>query len=133
MEGKRGKKVVIYSEAFKRKVIEEVRSGEISQTGAQRKYGIGGTMTIKKWLEREEKMGKDKDQRRETIEKELAVIEKLKHEKQQLESALANAHIKIQVLEALIEEVEEYYGEPLKKNSNTEQLKGSKTVEKAKQ
>ena len=42
MEGQEEKKVVIYSEAFRRKVVEEVRSGEISQSGAQRKYGIGG-------------------------------------------------------------------------------------------
>ena len=130
MEGIKEKKVVIYSEAFKRKVVEEVTSGEISQTAAQRKYGIGGKMTVKKWLERNERMEKDKENKHETVEKELAEIEKLKQEKRQLESALAQAHLKIISLEALIEEVEEHYGDPIKKNLSTEQSKDSKKAEK---
>jgi len=130
MEGIIGKKVVIYSEAFKRKVIEEVKTGEISQTGAQRKYGIGGKMTIKKWLERSEKMENDKAIRRQTVEKELAEMEKLKLEKQRLESALAQAHLKIMALETVIELAEEHYGEPIKKNLDMEQLKGLKKADK---
>jgi transposase-like protein len=122
MEGLKGKKVVIYSAAFKRKVVEEVNSGEISQSAAQRKYGIGGNMTVKKWLERSTKMERDKENRHEMVEKELVEIEKLKQEKRQLESALAKAHLKIMTLEALIEEVEEHYKEPIKKNINMEQL-----------
>ena len=130
MEGLEGKKVVIYSEAFKRKIVEEVTSGEISQTAAQRKYGIGGTMTIKKWLERSERMEKDKENKHESVEKELAELEKLKQEKRQLESALAQAHLKIMSLEALIEEVEEHYGEPIKKNLSAEQLNALKNAGK---
>ena len=130
MEGIKEKKVVIYSEAFKQKVVEEVNSGEISQNAAQKKYGIGGKMTIKKWLERNERMEKDKENKHETVEKELAEIQKLKQEKRQLESALAQAHLKIMSLEALIEEVEEHYGEPVKKNLSTEQLNALKNVEK---
>ena len=130
MEGLEGKKVVIYSEAFKRKIVEEVLSGEISQTAAQRKYGIGGTMTIKKWLERSGRMEKDEENKHEAVEKELAELEKVKQEKRQLESALAQAHLKIMSLEALIEEVEEYYGEPVKKNLSTEQLNAFKNTGK---
>jgi len=130
MEGIKEKKVVIYSEAFKKKVVEEVTTGEISQTAALRKYGIGGKMTVKKWLERNERMEKDKENKHETVEKELAEIEKLKQEKRQLESALAQAHLKIISLEALIEEVEEHYGDPIKKNLSTEQSKDSKKAEK---
>ena len=130
MEGIKEKKVVIYSEAFKRKIVEEVLSGEISQTAAQRKYGIGGTMTIKKWLERSGRMEKDEENKHEAVEKELAELEKLKQEKRQLESALAQAHLKIMSLEALIEEVEEYYGEPVKKNLSTEQLNAFKNTGK---
>ena len=130
MEGIKEKKVVIYSEAFKLKVVEEVTSGEISQNAAQKKYGIGGKMTIKKWLERNERMAKDKENKHEAVEKELAELEKVKQEKRQLESALAQAHLKIMSLEALIEEVEEHYGEPIKKNLSTEQLNALKKAEK---
>ena len=40
-----------YSEAFKLKVIGELESGRLRNVeGARRKYGIGGAMTVQKWL-----------------------------------------------------------------------------------
>ena len=40
-----------YSGAFKLKVICELESGRLrSVEAARRKYGIGGTMTVQKWL-----------------------------------------------------------------------------------
>lgn len=132
MEGQEEKKVVIYSEAFRRKVVEEVRSGEISQSGAQKKYGIGGNTTVKKWLLRSDRMEEEQKKKRASMEKEVAELEKLKEEKQQLESALAQAHLKILSLETIIELAEEHYGESIKKNLETEQLKDSKKDKKKK-
>ncbi len=132
MEGQEEKKVVIYSEAFRRKVVEEVRSGEISQSGAQKKYGIGGNTTVKKWLLRSDRMEEEQKKKRASMEKEVAELEKLKEEKQQLESALAQAHLKILSLETIIELAEKHYGESIKKNLETEQLKDSKKDKKKK-
>ncbi len=40
-----------YSEAFKRQVVAEYEQGA-SVTWLQRKYGIGGAQTIKRWVQR---------------------------------------------------------------------------------
>ena len=39
-----------YTLAFKMQIVEEVESGQLSQDGAQRKYGIQGSATILVWL-----------------------------------------------------------------------------------
>ena len=39
-----------YSLTFKLQVVDEVEKGELSQDGAQRKYGIQGNTTILVWL-----------------------------------------------------------------------------------
>ncbi|WP_176087542.1 DNA-binding protein [Leptospira alexanderi] len=36
-----------YSEAFKRKVIEEIESGKYNQNQAMKNYGIQGSVTIR--------------------------------------------------------------------------------------
>ena len=59
-------------------------------------------------------MEEDKKKKRGSMEKEVAELEKLKEEKQQLESALAQAHLKILSLETIIELAEEHYGESIK-------------------
>lgn len=102
-----------YSMSFKLQVVEEVTSGKLSQSGAQRKYGIGGNTTVSKWIKKfstlESKLPKEV-----LMEKE---IEKLKREKQELESALAKAHLKILTLESTVEVLEESRQEGLKKRT----------------
>lgn len=109
-----------YSMSFKLQVVEEVTSGKLSQSGAQRKYGIGGNTTVSKWIKKfstlETKLPKEV-----LMEKE---IDKLKREKQELETALAQAHLKILTLESTVEVLEESRQEKLKKKSETSRLKG---------
>ncbi len=38
-----------YSERFKRQVVMEVLSGQLTRNGAMRKYGIGGSTTVHRW------------------------------------------------------------------------------------
>lgn len=109
--------LVRYGEAFKKQVVAEVRSGAVSQTGAARKYGVGGKMTIRKWL-RKYGVGEmvaqvvtiDMENRRDKVSE-------LEREKRQLESALAQAQLKVMALEALIDVAEAKYHIPIKKNS----------------
>jgi transposase-like protein len=43
--------IIRYSEAFKRKVVEELEKGELrNQLEARERYGIGGGSTIHRWL-----------------------------------------------------------------------------------
>ena len=53
---------------------------------------------------------------------EVTEINKLKKEKQKLESALAQAHIELLVYKTLMEEVEKEYGIDVKKNFGQEGL-----------
>lgn len=96
-----------YSLAFVMEVINEVQSGRISMTRAQRKYGIGGNTTIQRWIE---KYGKFKAAKNKEIDRMSSLElenEKLRKEKQELESALAKAHLKILTLESLVEVYQE--------------------------
>ena len=48
-------------------------------------------------------------------------MKELKRQKQELESALAKAHLKILSMESLLESVEEHYNIDVKKNFGTQQ------------
>lgn len=45
-----------YSEAFKQKIVSAIENGELSQSEARVKYGIGGSNTIHNWIKQ---MGKN--------------------------------------------------------------------------
>ena len=105
-----------YSLAFKQKVIREIETGKFSIGEARRIYDIKGCATIPGWLK---KLGKhhllDKVVRIE-MKGEKDKLKELERQKKQLESALAQEHLKNLCLEALIESAEEHYGVDLKKN-----------------
>lgn len=107
MEDFRKKEQKSYPLVFIMEVIQEVQSGKISMTRAQRKYGIGGNTTIQRWIKKYSKFGKKKTQELDQMSKLELENEKLKKEKQELESALAQAHLKILTMESLIEVYEE--------------------------
>lgn len=114
-----------YSEAFKLKVVKEIEAGKFSIEGARKLYGIGGSYTINKWIKR---LGKNhllgKVVRIETME-EIDRLKQLEKEKKELESALAQAQLKIISLEKLIEVASREMGVDIKKNTNIKQLKKS--------
>ncbi|HET9432844.1 MAG TPA: transposase [Chitinophagaceae bacterium] len=105
-----------YSLAFKQKIVGEIEAGKFSIGEARRIYDIKGCGTIPDWLKR---FGKhhllDKVVRIE-MKGEKDKLKQLEREKKQLESALAQEHLKNLCLEALIESAEKHYGVDLKKN-----------------
>lgn len=108
-----------YSTAFKQKVVLEVESGKLSIEQARKNYNIGGKCTIQKWIK---KFGTNTvHQKRVRIEMpdEIDKLKKLEEEKQQLEHALAQAHLKLLVSESLLECVEEHYHIDVKKTFGT--------------
>ena len=101
-----GRVVVRYSEAFRRRVVEALETGECaSVSAAQRRYGIGGAMTIGKWVRR---LGKNhllaKVVRVETID-EQREVERLRAQVRALEHALAQTRMQQLVAEAQLEVV----------------------------
>jgi len=98
------KGTIQYSEAFKRKVVQEYENGA-SMHSLQRKYGIGGNTTIQKWVR---KYGtRPQPGKTESPEEE---IRRLKARIAQLEKAVSNLTVEKLVLESTLEVYQEEYG-----------------------
>ncbi|MGH9857808.1 MAG: transposase [Acidobacteriota bacterium] len=112
-----------YSLAFRQKVVSEIETGKLSKEEARRLYGIGGGETINKWIK---KFGKNhllNKVVRIEMNDEVDQLRKLKREKQELESALAQAHLENLALRGLIAAVEKEYKIDVKKNFGSQQSK----------
>lgn len=86
--------VIRYSEAFKRRVVEELENGKhCSIEAARRTYGIGGSMTVPRWVRR---YGHEeffpKRVRIETL-KERDELKEARKRIRELEAAIADAHV----------------------------------------
>lgn len=109
-----------YSSAFKQKVVSEIEGGELTVTQAQRRYGLGEGSTVYNWLK---KYGKHYQKAKVVRVERLGEVDRVKQlekEKQELESALASAHLKILRLESTVEVLEEMSETPGKKKSAKE-------------
>ena len=109
------KTIFRYSLSFKQMVISEVESGSEPEY-VRRKYGIGGTSTIQKWLL---KYGKshllNKIVRIETMN-EKDRIKALEKQLKEAKLALADSLMAQKILETLVEEANKEYKTDLKKN-----------------
>ncbi|HKB87345.1 MAG TPA: transposase [Ignavibacteriaceae bacterium] len=118
-----------YSLAFKQKVVSEIENGKLTISEARSLYDIRGVRTIQEWME---KLGKT-----HLLNKVIHIemtdepnrIKELERQKKELESALAQAHLKIITLESTVKVMEEKTGVKLKKKTNT---KSSSTVSRIK-
>ena len=107
-----------YSTAFKHKVIKEIELGNYTILQASRVYDVS-LRTLYVWIE---KLGKDHLINRVVrveMRNESDRIKELEKEKQALETALAQAHLKIIALESTIESAEDLYKLDIKKKSGT--------------
>lgn len=105
-----------YSLSFKQKVISEIEGGKLTKEGARKLYDIGGGSVINSWIK---KFGKEhllNKVVRIEMKDEVSRLKQLEREKKELESALAQAHLKLIVYESIIEVAEEELGIDLKKN-----------------
>ncbi|WP_314287999.1 transposase [Capnocytophaga sputigena] len=95
---------VRYSDCFKRSIVEEIEKNGLSIEDCRRKYGIGGSSTIQKWLK---KYGKNhllnKMVRVETLD-EVQKIKALETELKNVKEAFANLSLRNLVLETYLEE-----------------------------
>lgn len=122
-----------YSEAFRRKVVEEIECGKYSISGAMKVYDIGGSTTIQKWIRRFGKRHLLGTIVRIEMKNETDKIKALEKEKQALESALAQSQLKIIALESTIAVLEEKSGAVVKKKTDvpsSNELSGTHDTEK---
>ena len=98
------KTTVRYSDCFKRSIVEEIEKNGLSIEDCRRKYSIGGSSTIQKWLK---KYGKNhllnKMVRVETLD-EVQKIKALETELKNVKEAFANLSLRNLVLETYLEE-----------------------------
>lgn len=107
-----------YSLAFKQKVISEIESGIYSISDASRVYDVSNR-SIYTWLEKFNKDHLFNRIVRIQMRDETSRIKELEKQKKELESALAQAHLKILTLESTIESAEKIYKVDFKKKSGT--------------
>lgn len=104
-----------YSESFKQKVVSEIESGALTIHQAQKRYRIGSHGTIVNWIKQ---LGKNhllaQRVHIETTD-EVNQLTQLTVDKQRLESALAQAHLKIAALESQLTQAEQLCGIDIKK------------------
>lgn len=107
----------VYSYAFKKKVVEEVESGLITKTYARRKYNIGGKSTVLGWCRRYGKFHKKEDKLMAKIKNKDSDIQnnKDKEKIKELESALADAHLKLYAHEKMLEIAKRDFGFDIRK------------------
>ena len=105
-----------YSLSFKQKIVTEIESGKLTQIGAKKLYDIGGGETISIWIKKLGKLHLLNKVVRVELKNEVSRVKQLEKEKKELESALAQAHLKLIVYESIISVSEEELGIDLKKN-----------------
>ena len=126
-----------YSDSFKLQVVREIERGELSTTGAKRKYGIQSRSTVVNWLRKygnfdwenqtPSKMQKTPDQRIMELEAKVKLLEK---QKKRLEKQDDHADKKSIIFDMMIDIAEKEYNIPIRKNSSPEQSKDSQKNKK---
>ena len=123
MENKLNQRTITrYSEAFKIKVVKEIEEGKLTISEAKRVYDIRGGPTIQQWIRKFGKLHLLSKVVRIEMKDEVSKLKQLEKEKKELESALAQAHLKILAYESLIEVAEKNLGVELKKNLGQKQF-----------
>ena len=105
-----------YSLAFKQKVVRDIEEGKFNKHEARKIYDIKGGSTIYSWIRKFGKLHLLNKVVRVEMKDEQSKLKQLEKEKKELESALAQAHLKLLAYESLIEVAEENLGIDLKKN-----------------
>ena len=114
-----------YSEAFKRKVVDDVESGLYSANQAQKVYKIGGNNTIYKWVARYGLKGsivsKGGKMKKPINDQSLDLHSRIRY----LEKVISDLSIEKKILETTIDIANETYGLDLKKNTGKALLSAS--------
>lgn len=117
-----------YSMSFKLEIVREVEFGELSTTGACRKYGIQARSTVVNWLRKygtfdwenqtPSNMPKSQEQRLMELEQQVKLLEK---QKAMLEQQVERADKKSIIFDMMIDLAEKEYNISIRKNSSPEQ------------
>jgi transposase-like protein len=116
-----------YSTAFKRQLVADITSGKYTVFSASRVFGVGYG-TVQRWWKQKTTPQQWPQMLRIQMPDEASKVKQLEKEKQALESALAQAQLKIITLEATLEVIEENAKATAKKKIGTGSLPKSSTT-----
>ncbi len=110
----------VYSEVFKRKVVRDIEEGKYGVSQAMSIYGIGGSMTVYKWLSRYGTMNQaggnmvsaDESKKTEDLKSRIRYLEKI----------VSDLTIEKKILETTIKIAGDSYGVDLKKSIGKKSL-----------
>lgn len=114
----------VYSEEFKKEIVNFYESGKFSVLQMERLYGVNN-VTIYNWIY---KFSIFNEKGIRVVEMKHSNIDKLKHLElkiKELEQAVGQKQIKIDYLEKMIDIAKDEFSIDIKKNSNTPQSVGS--------
>ena len=114
------KEVKHYSDEFKRRVVEEIISGKESVEYYRRKYKIGGSMTLSRWLD---KFASEAYQPMATKKKSTEELAELKAELAVLRRELEDERLRRQAYQLMIKIAEEEFNIPIEKKSGVKRSK----------
>lgn len=107
-------KIFRYSESFKRKVVEEYESGE-RITDLKQKYGIKGNMTITNWIRKYASKGFRHEMVHIQTAEEKNYVKELEKKVDMMEKVIGRMTLEKIKHEAIMEILEETYGDEIKK------------------
>lgn len=117
-----------YSMSFKLSVVQEYETNCISMGALQRKYGIQGSETVKRWIEKygnfdvsnksAKPMEKSKDQELLELRQKVRMLER---KNARLEKELEVKDMKAEFFDMMIDIAEKEYNIDIRKNSYPEQ------------
>jgi transposase len=112
---KSNRKVVRYSIGFKQKVVQEIELEGLSISEANRRYGINGGETVRKWLRELGRSHLLNVVTRVEMKDEKDRLLEMEKEIKKLKIALADAYLSRDCAEEVIKQAGKVYGEDLKK------------------
>ncbi|MBX2889589.1 MAG: transposase [Saprospiraceae bacterium] len=114
------KKANHYSDQFKKRVVNEVLSGEESLEYYRRKYRIGGSMTISRWID---KFATEELVPMSTKRKDSEEVAELKAELALLRRELADERLRREAYQLMVKIAEEEFDIPIEKKFGVKQPK----------
>ena len=114
------KKVNHYSDEFKKRVVEEVLNGAESLGYYSRKYRIGGSTTISRWID---KFASEEIPPMAIKRKDSEELAELKAELALLRRELEDERLRRQAYQLMVEIAEEEFNIPIEKKFGVKQRK----------
>jgi transposase-like protein len=113
--------ITYYSDEFKKSVIKEVQSGQISKEEARRRHGIKGKSAILYWIRKFDPLQAKKMKKRPRVPKRDTT--ELEAENKRLREELELERLRSLSLNVMIDIAEEQFNVPIRKKSGAKQLK----------